>query len=82
MYEFALATLCTALEESNITYSVSPCYNGFIVRFSAVADVTIHDGTYGSHKGLWESFGFDSDRGDVTGYLDVADVLRKVAELG
>ena len=41
-------------------------------------DVIVHSYSYGGPQGLFESYHFLLDKGDVTGYMSVDDVLHHI----
>lgn len=60
-------TIAKACETAGVPYIVNPAYEGFQIRFPwCEGDIICHAGSYGSYKGLVESYCFPWDDGDVT----------------
>lgn len=77
----ALDLLTYLLDNAEIQYNVSNMHDGYKVTFSGIeGDVVCHRYSQGGEKGKWESFGFASDHGDVTGNLTPIGVMEKVFE--
>ena len=75
------AELLLTLEKKKIKYKLQRCCKGFSFIFPELPnepDVAINEGTYGSDEGLFESWHFPDNNGDVTGWLTVEQVIEKV----
>lgn len=75
------AELLLTLEKKQIKYKLQRCCKGFCFIFPELPsepDVAIHEFTYGGDDGLFESWHFPDDNGDVTGGLTVEQVIEKV----
>jgi hypothetical protein len=54
-------------------------FHGYIITFPwTVGDIACHQGTYGGREGLFESYGFSTDEGDVTGNMNIVQALEKI----
>lgn len=81
IWAMSAANLLFALEEKKIKYELHRCCQGFGFVFPELPnepDVAINEGTYGGDEGLFESWHFPDDNGDVTGWLTVEQVIEKV----
>lgn len=77
----ALDLLTYLLDNAEIQYNVSHIHDGYKVTFKGIeGDVICHRYSQGGENGRWESFGFASDHGDVTGNLTLMGVMDKVLE--
>lgn len=77
----ALEQLTYVLNDMGIQYNVSNIHDGYKVTFDGIGgDVVCHRYSQGGEKGRWESFGFASDHGDVTGNLTLMGIMDKVLE--
>lgn len=73
--------LAHRLEEEDIPYDLHRCWSGWQICFEHNgnhADIVEHDGSYGHISNLMESYGFEEDNGDVTGYLGIADAMTMI----
>lgn len=76
----AINDMCKALKENKIEYVCKPTPYFFGAQFTfpnIEGDVICHDGSYGHELGLFESYHFPWDEGDVTGYLTIEDFIEK-----
>lgn len=81
-YAAALETMTDLLIGEGIPYVTTTLANGYQITFPSVkgADIICHDYSYGGAQGLWESYGFPWDEGDVTGNLTSAEFIRLYQE--
>ena len=62
-----IAMVANLLMEEEIPFTVNNCGDGWQLRFPwDNGDVICHSGSYGSYKGMVESYGFPWDGNDVT----------------
>ena len=87
-YFDAILGLAIALREHNIPFTFRNAYEGYqIVGYNPTTkesdwDVAIHDGTYGSNRGLLEGYGtpFANEYDEVMGDLTVEDALDLIVK--
>lgn len=84
IYTEACVAMASVLTERGIEFSFrGDSYSGGgYFRFPKYpsADVACHFGTYGAEQGLFESYCFPWDEGDVTGWLTPEDFVEKYEE--
>lgn len=81
IYDVAANEMEQLLIENGIKYIRQPLYKGwqFFIE-DTDGDIVCHEGSYGGDSGLWESMGFDWDKGDVAGYLTAQEVIDRLKE--
>lgn len=66
-YVEAINAVIACLIPAGVPFTVHPAYEGMQLRFPwHEGDVACHAGTYGSDRGMVESYQFPWDEGDVT----------------
>lgn len=73
--------LAHRLQDENIPYDLHRRFEGWQICFKnggRNADIIEFDASYGYERNLMESYGFDEDDGDVTGYLDVEEAMKMI----
>lgn len=85
IYDVAMLALTKVLRKEGIPFHVIPIFeDGWKIQFgieSGSPDVVCHRYSSGGRYGYWESMGFPSDEGDVTGCLTEKAVIDKCREL-
>ena len=71
LYEVAMHELVRCLDRLDIPHNEpEKLHDGFALRFPwCGGDVICHGGSYGHEHGYLETYGFQMDEGDVTGWL-------------
>lgn len=87
VYDKAADKLELLLIKKHIAYVREKLFDGWKFTFPDLQgekecidspDVIIHSFSYGGPSGLFESYHFLLDEGDVTGYMSVNDVLHHI----
>lgn len=80
MAECAKLELQTVLDLIKIPYKTPiPHCGGWVIKFPwCDGDFACHECSYGGPDGLWESYKFPWDEGDVTGYLTIQDIVANL----
>lgn len=86
LYDEAADKLEELLIKKHIAYKREQIFDGWKFTFPDLKvegeemppDVVIHLYSYGGTQGLFESYRFLLDEGDVTGYMSVDDVLHHI----
>lgn len=67
-YKERIDLIATCLSRLNIPFEMRSLYEGWqiLCPWADNADVAAHDGTYGTARGMVESYGFPWDEGDVS----------------
>lgn len=81
-YKPAAETMKKALDMCEVNYIFDPLYDGYRFIFDDYSDVVIHSFSHGSEKFKWESYRMPQDKGDITGYLSIGDVLIRLSDNG
>ena len=78
IYELGMHELTHLLDKLDIPYEEpTKLYYGQQIKFNwCRGDVICHYGSYGGHKGLLETAGFEMDGEDVSGYLTAMQALE------
>lgn len=68
------------LNSRNVPYNFNSNHlGGFQFTFPwCKGDFVCCEGSYGCERGLYESFRFEEDKGDVRSYLDKKDIIKTI----
>lgn len=82
IYERAVQEMQQALIANSIHYILKEIHDGYQFLFPEICDgdIVCHYFSYGNENGLWESYKFKWDRGDVTGHLTTEKFISLLKE--
>jgi len=80
-FEKSCMELATKLISANVKFTYKKLYEGGKFQFTNGADAICHKWSYGGEQGFFETFGFEEDNGDVTGWLTADEVVSRLKKI-